>query len=427
MKYIDEFMNILPECQTSYNTVECIEKVLLANDFTGLTPGKKWNLKEGKGYYVKLFHSGMVAFKMPEKFSENTSVRIEASHTDHPCLAIKYGKTLKDDKYNRLNVESYGGLILNTWLDRPLGIAGIVACKGDDIMHPYHFPFKIDKPVMCIPNLAIHMNRDVNKGVELSKQVDMAPIISAAGIQSGEDSVKKLVAETVGVEEEDILDIAAYAYVLEKPVKVGINEEMLMSPAIDNIASVFASTKAIIESDANENVNMIALFDNEEVGNTTKQGAASSNLVNIIKKIYLTKGFNEIDALDGITNGFLLSLDGAHAAHPAHYEKSDPVNKVCLNGGIVIKKAARQSYSTDCEGAAILMELCKTRDIAYQAFYNRSDILGGGTLGSAASTVLSIRSADVGVPMLAMHSAVETMGCYDLEEFVKLCKAFFEI
>lgn len=426
MECLKNLIELLPKSQTAFNAAAAASKCLLGAGFRELSLSDDWCIYPGKSYFTRVFGGTVIAFKTGSNFGYQDTVKIAAAHTDHPCLAIKTGPSLCSGFYHRLNVEVYGGAILNTWLDRPLGIAGMVALSGNDAMNPRMQVIDIKKPVLFIPNQAIHMNRDVNKGVELNRQNDMEPVIALAQEElSREDFLLTLVAEHIGVDKREILDMQLYAYVLAEPVIAGAREEFVMSPALDNIASVAACLEGIIACESEHNLNMAALFDNEEVGNATKQGAASNILLTVIRKIFLSVGRTEENIIESINDGFLLSMDGAHGIHPAHIDKSDPVNMVQLNHGIVIKKAARQSYCTDCESSAVVMGLCRQNNIPFQVFYNRSDSPGGGTLGSALSASLSMRAADVGIPMLAMHSAVETMGVRDQEALTALTKVFF--
>lgn len=423
---MEQLKKLLVKSQTAYNAAAAAADILLKAGFRELSLSDDWCIYPEKEYFTRVFGGTVIAFRTGNHFGYQDVIKIATAHTDHPCLSIKTGPNL-NNKYRRMNVEIYGGAILNTWMDRPLGIAGVVALKSPEVLRPEMRVIDIHRPVLFIPNLAIHMNREVNKGVALNPQTDMAPVIAMLEEKlTNEDYLMGLVAEELGVEKEEILDTQLYAYVLAEPVLVGAREEFLMAPGIDNIASVSACLDAIICCKNEHNLNMIALFDHEEVGNNTKQGAGSDILKTVIRKIFLSIGRTEENIIESIHDGFLLSLDGAHALHPAHMDKSDPANEVLLNHGIVIKKAARQSYCTDCESSAVVMQLCKENNIPYQVFYNRSDIPGGSTLGTAAATGLSMRAADIGVPMLAMHSAVETMGVEDQKAMVTLLKTFFE-
>lgn len=423
---MEQLKRLLVKSQTAYNAAQAAAELLLEAGFRELSLGDDWCIYPDKEYFTKVFGTTVIAFRTGKNFGYQDVIKIAAAHTDHPCLAIKSGPGL-NNKYRRINVEIYGGAILNTWLDRPLGVAGMVALQSDDVLRPDMRVIDIHRPVLFIPNLAIHMNREVNKGVELNPQTQMAPVIAMLEDRlSGGDYLMELVAQELGVAKEEIIDAQLYAYVLAEPVIAGAKGEFMMAPAIDNIASVSACLEAIISCKNEHNLNMIALFDHEEVGNRTKQGAGSNILQTVIRKIFLSVGRTEENIIESIHDGFLLSLDGAHALHPAYCEKADPVNEVLLNRGIVIKKAAKQSYCTDCESSAAVMQLCRKHNIPYQVFYNRSDSPGGSTLGCAAAAGLSMRAADVGIPMLAMHSAVETMGSADQDALVSLVKAFFE-
>lgn len=424
---MEGFKQLLVKSQTAYNAAQTASEYLLAKGFRELSLSDDWCIYPEKEYFTRVYGGTVIAFRTGNKFGYQDIIKIATAHTDHPCLSIKLGGTMDQNGYHRLNVEVYGGAILNTWLDRPLGIGGVVALKGADIFNPRMEVVDIRKPILFIPNLAIHMNRDVNKGVALNPQNDLAPIISQVKNEAQkEDYLLNIIAEELKIEKEEIIDMQLYAYVLAEPVLVGARQEFIMAPAIDNIASVYACLSAITSCKNEHNLNMIALFDHEEVGNGSKQGADSDILQTVIRKIFLSLGRTEENIIESIHDGFLLSLDGAHGVHPAYSQKSDPVNEVFLNKGIVIKKAARQSYCTDCESSAVIIQLCKNAGIPYQFFYNRSDIPGGSTLGNAASTNLSMRAADVGVPMLAMHSAIETMGADDLKTLEVLVKEFFK-
>lgn len=424
---MEEFKQLLVKSQTAYNAAKAAAEYLLAKGFRELSLSDDWCIYPEKEYFTRVYDGTVIAFRTGNKFGYQDIIKIATAHTDHPCLSIKMGGTMNQNGYRRLNVEVYGGAILNTWLDRPLGIGGIVALKGMDVFSPRMEIIDIHKPILFIPNLAIHMNRDVNKGVAINQQTELAPIIEHIEQDAQrEDYLLDIVAKELKIAKDEILDMQLYAYVLAEPVLVGAKEEFLMAPAIDNIASVYACLSGIASCKNEHNLNMIALFDHEEVGNGSKQGAGSDILQTVIRKIFLSLGRTEENIIESIHDGFLLSLDGAHGVHPAYAQKSDPVNEVLLNKGVVIKKAARQSYCTDCESSAIVMQLCQSANIPYQIFYNRSDIPGGSTLGNVASTNLSMRAADVGIPMLAMHSAVETMGVKDEKALEMLVKEFFK-
>ncbi len=320
----------------------------------------------------------------------------------------------------------YGGAILNTWLDRPLSISGRVAVESKDVMHPDMRYLSVERPLFVIPNLAIHMNRDVNKGVELNKQTDMLPILGLLGEEKEEHMLMKFLAEELKVEEEKILDYELWVYCMEEPRYLGRQQEFILSPRLDNLTSVQALLTGLTESRPARGLNVVALFDHEEVGCYTKQGAGSMMLLNLLEKIHDSQGKSAAQTRESLYDAFLLSLDVAHGLHPNQMGKMDITNKPVLGKGLCIKEASSQSYATDCEAVAVVEQICRRNKIPYQKFVNRSDMPGGGTLGSIASAILPVRTVDVGVPLLAMHSAVETMGAADMKSLTSLVTAFFQ-
>lgn len=422
---IENFMDFVRSSTCSFTTVETAKERLKKEKFQELSMGERWVIQPGGKYYVEVYQSSLIAFTVGKNFGEHNIIHVAAAHTDSPCFVIKPNPVMKEGKYAKINVEAYGGSILNTWLDRPLGVAGMVVLKGKGIYEPRMITWDSKRPVMVIPNLAVHMNRDVNKGVELNKQKDMIPL--AGGIEEQmmeQDYLLNLMAQDLGSNKEDILDYQLYLYNYEESHLVGVHEEFLMAPRIDNLASVFACVEGITKDVNEEQLSVIALFDHEEVGSRTKQGAASEELSMVLKRIYESLGESVEKLYNAVAGGFFLSLDGAHATHPNYKEKSDPTNGIYLNDGVVLKKSANQSYSTDAVSAAVVKELCREQGISCKEYVNRSDIPGGSTLGAIASTKLPMRMADVGVPMLAMHSSMEMTGRNDVEQLVRLVKAF---
>lgn len=387
----------------------------------------KWKIEKGGRYFLDVYDSSLIAFTVGEKFNEESMIRIAASHTDQPCLYIKPNPEMVSGVYGKVNVEIYGGPILNTWLDRPLSVAGKIALKSSEVFKPEIRIVDIKKPIFTIPNLAIHMNRDVNKGIELNKQIDMAPICTIIEEEINKDDFFiKYLANELNVNKGDILDYELFIYNAEEGCVLGINEELISSPRLDNITSVTACTKAIIDSKNSDGLNIIVNYDNEEIGSRTKQGADSILLSNVIEQIYEALGYNRKVMMNAVINGFMLSVDVAHAIHPNKPEKSDVTNINPMNKGFVIKRASSQSYATDCESIAIVEQICKANDIPYQKFSTRSDSTTGSTLGTIANKYIPMRTVDIGVPILAMHSARETMGIKDQYYLEKFIKAYFE-
>ena len=390
-----------------------------------------WNLETGKTYLITQADSSLFAFTIgrdfvPEQAAEpEQMLRMAAAHTDHPCLYIKSNPEIDTRGYGKLNVEVYGGAILNTWLDRALSVAGKVVIKSDHVFEPEVRILDMKRPLFTIPNLAIHLNREVNKGIELNRQTDLEPLAFVDGTQVEKDFFLSLIAKELRVSVSEILDYELYLYNCDAGDVLGIQEDMISAPRLDNITSVEACLQGLLKQQRPKGMNLIALFDNEEIGSRTKQGADSELLYRILKKIYRSLGVEEETSETAIVNGFALSLDVAHGFHPNKPEKSDPTNANPLGKGVVIKRSSAQNYVTDSEAVATAMMIFENEGIPYQKFASRSDVSQGGTLGSLASKYLPMKMVDMGVPLLAMHSARELMAVADqvaLEQFVT---AFF--
>ena len=336
-----------------------------------------------------------------------------------------------EEHYLRLNTEKYGGMILSTWLDRPLSVAGRLAVRGDRGIESRLV--NIDKDLCVIPNVAIHMNREMNKGVEYNPQVDMLPLFADATFAAPETvdgqpekiTLQNLAAEAAGVDAETILGEDLFLYTRQQGGFLGAKGEFVLSPRLDDLQSAFALTKAFAESTPTEYINLCAVFDNEEVGSGTRQGADSTFLEDVLQRI--TEGLKESRStyLRWVADSFLISADNAHAVHPNHPEKTDPTNRPYLNGGIVIKYHGSQKYTTDGISAAKMKDYCERAHVPYQTYANRSDIAGGSTLGNISTAHVSVSSVDIGLPQLAMHSAVETAGMMDTEYAVRALKVFW--
>lgn len=411
---------------TPFHVVADAEKQLKDAGFSALKMTENWDVENGKSYYINHNDSALIAFRVGKKVTGNSMIRMAAAHTDHPCLHIKPMPEVNGNGYAQVNVEVYGGAILNTWLDRPLSIAGKIAVKSEDAFHPDIRIIDVKKPIMTIPNLAIHMNREVNKGVELNKQVDMLPILGMIKEELEEkEYMLAFLAKELGVKKEEILDYELFVYNTEKPMYIGIEDEIISSPRLDDLTSVQALISGLLDGKEEETINLIALFNHEEIGSQTKQGADSMLLNHILEKLQVALGRTEQERVSGLYNGMLLSVDVAHALHPNKPSKTDITNKPVLNKGFIIKEACAQTYATDCEAVGIVCQLCQQNNIPYQKFVNRSDERGGGTLGSLASAMTPVKTVDIGIPMLAMHSAKECMGAEDEYALYQLVTAFF--
>lgn len=425
----NERLMALTNCGVSpFHAVAYVEEELKQAGFQELKIKDRWQISLGGSYYINHHGTTMIAFTLGKNFQPEDGFRIEASHTDFPCFRVKINPEMTEEKYEKLNVESYGGLMLNTWMDRPLSIAGRVALRSEDVFHPKMQLVDLKKPVATIPNLAIHMNRDVNKGVELNKQTDTIPVVGMWGEETEKkDFFLKFLAKEMGVNPEDIVNFDLNLYNTEKACYVGMEEEFISAPRLDNMTSVHAVMEALLDSRREQGINVGVFFDHEEIGSKTKQGAGSMLLSHILEKLYLSLGYSELDYKSAFGNSMLLAVDVGHGYHPNQNKKHDPVNKGALNQGINLKQAASQSYATDSEGIAIVTQICDKYKIPYTQFTNRSDATSGSTLGSIASAMLPVLTVDVGVPLVAMHSARELMGSEDQLSLVRLMQQFYAI
>lgn len=424
--------DLLKKGVSPVQAVSACEERLEAAGFERLEYKEEWKLAAGGRYYINHYDTTLFAFTVGREWGERMApqIRIAAAHTDFPCLRIKPSADVLANGYAQVNVEVYGGAILNTWLDRPLGIAGRVAVKSDDVFAPVVREFVSNKNLLTIPNLAIHMNREVNKGVELNKQTDMLPVLGLAAEevlsaeQRSTDYFLTFLAEELSVAKEDILDFELTVFCREEPQYIGLHDEFISSPRLDNLNSCAALVSGIIDAKRDEGVNMIALFDHEEIGSRSKQGAGSILLHDMIIRILKNMGREATLECD-LYQSMLLSVDVAHGLHPNQAGKMDITNKPVLGRGFCIKEASSQSYATDCEAIAIIQQICEAKQIPYQKFVNRSDMAGGGTLGSIASALLPVKTVDIGIPLLAMHSARELMGSADQQALKDLTEAYF--
>lgn len=421
-----DLLQYISRAVSPHQAVQTGAEYLQERGFQELALGSPFDIKKGGKYYIKAYSTSLIAFTVGEEATKQQAFHVAAAHTDHPCLHIKPKAELTPSKYLKIDTEIYGGPILNTWLDRPLSVAGRVALKGADAYHPEIKLVDFARPVATIPNLAIHFNRKVNEGIELNKQSDMLPIIGLFEESMNKDNYfLELLAKECQVKPEEILDFDLYVYACEAGCYVGVNEEMISAPRLDNLTSCFALLSGISAGMRKDGINIAALFDHEEVGCRSKQGADSTLLQKILEKIYEALGFDKNALTDSIFNSFLFSVDVAHAVHPHHAEKYDPVNQAYFNEGIVLKLNSNQRYTFDTEAVAIAQGICEEHGVKYQKYANRSDIAGGSTLGPVISGWLPMNTVDIGVPILAMHSARELMGRKDQEYLELLMKGFF--
>ena len=415
-----ELFSFLDRSPNAFFAIKNMCDVLSKAGMTRLYEGASWDLEAGKGYFVTRNDSAIIAFRIPK--ADYTGFQIMASHCDSPVFKIKTNAEITIDKqYVKLNVEKYGGMLCAPWLDRPLSAAGRVIVRTEDGIETRLV--NIDRDLMIIPNLAIHMNRQVNDGYKFNAQVDMLPLFCEKGEES--DAFMGLIASEAGVAAKDILDTDLFLYNRMPAVSLGLNGEFIASGRLDDLQCAFASLKGFLESSPKDSVAVHCVFDNEEVGSGTKQGAASTFLKDTLHRIGSAMGRTEEEYLMSIASSFLVSADNAHAVHPNHADKTDPTNRAYLNKGIVIKYSANQKYTTDAVSGAIMRVICEKAGVPYQTFTNRSDMLGGSTLGNISQSQVALNTVDIGLPQLAMHSPYETAGAKDTAFLVEAAKVLF--
>lgn len=403
-------INYLNKSLTAYHAHDNAVKLLQKNGFVELKENQEYKIKTGGKYYVSKDGSALIAFKVGKEFAFN----VVASHSDSPCFKLKYNPEMKVENYVKFNVEKYGGGLLYSWLDRPVTIAGRVILSDGDSLESAVFT---SEKTFVIPSVAIHLNRSANDGLKLNPQTDLSPI---ADVFKSGGLMEELESFANG---RKIEDFDLFVTCNQPAFTAGFDNELLVSPRIDNLTSAISSLEALIA--CNPKVISVAyIADNEEVGSSTKQGAGSKFLIDTLTRIATALG--KKDALDlALANSFMVSDDNAHAIHPNHPELSDPTNRVRLGEGIVIKHHANQNYTTDAFSSAIIKKIFAQANVKYQDFFMRSDMPCGGTLGAISSRQVSIRSVDIGLAQLAMHSAVETMALADYETAVNGLTSLF--
>ena len=418
MDILKDLMDFLDSSVTMFHAINECEKVLQRSGFTYLPENEKWNINKGK-YYTKRNSSSLIAFDIAKG---DYRFQISAAHSDSPTFKLKDRPVIEANGYLKLNVEGYGGMINATWLDKPLTLAGRVMVNTDKgietrLLH-------IDRDLLIIPNVPIHFNREINKGFAFNNQVDMLPILSAGNLK--EADFDNILAKELGIEPEAILAKDLYLVNRQKAAIIGFDNELISSGRLDDLECVYTSLRGFVEAENKNHINVFAVFDNEEVGSVTKQGAMSTFLASTLDRVNTALGKSKEEYYRAIAKSILISCDNAHAVHPNHPELFDVKNRPVLNQGIAIKESANQKYTTDAFSRAILKKILEKKNIPYQTFANRSDIAGGSTLGNLSNTVVSMNAVDIGLPQLAMHSAYETAGAKDVGYAFETLKAFFE-
>ena len=408
MSYENQLINFIKKSPTAFHTVDTVKNALLADGFTEVFESNPSSFSDGGKHFVIRGGSSIIAFKGT---ADKGGFMITASHSDSPCFKIK--NELSGAIYTRLATEKYGGMIHYTWLDRPLSVAGRIVVKSDCGVESILVDLG-PGGVAVIPSVAIHLNRGVNDGYKFNPASDLLPLVGTAG-SKGE--IMQTIADQAGVDKEDIISHDLFLYNGENGRIIGIKDDLILSPRIDDLGCVYASMRAFLDAPVCEGaVDVLAVFDNEEVGSETKQGAASTFLDMTLKAI----AGNEAKYSSMLYNSFMVSADNAHAVHPNHPELYDVSNAPVLGGGVVVKYNANQRYTTDAISDAVFSTLAERAGIKLQRFSNRADMVGGSTLGSIANTCVSISTVDIGLPQLAMHSANETAAVSDLDDMIRV-------
>ena len=418
MDTVQKLFRFLDESPTCYHAAANAKAALMAAGAMELRESEQWKLEKGTLYVVERGDSALVAFRVPE--GPFHGFLMAAAHSDSPTFKVREtaeaasaGNTL------RLSVEPYGGGVWRGWLDRPLSVAGrVVIRQGDRLVSRL---VNIDRDLLVIPGVAIHMDRSVNKGAELNPAVDLLPLLGC-GKEPG--AFRKLIAEAAGVREEHLLSTELFLYPRTKAVQTGLNGEFIVSPRLDDLQCVFGCLEGFLAAKPGGSLPVLAVFNNEEVGSNTRQGADSTFLTDVLERIAHGCGLDSEAWKAAVANSFMVSADNAHAIHPAHPEYADKGEFPVLGGGIVIKYNANQRYTTDAVSGAVFQAICQEAGVPVQRYSNRADLPGGSTLGNISTAHLSVPTVDIGLPQLAMHSVCETAGAADTDYLVKTMTAY---
>lgn len=416
-KIENKLINFVNNTPNAYYCVDNLKKLLKQNGFIELHENEEWNnLNENKNYFVIKNDSSLIAFKMTDS-KEKIGFNIVSAHTDSPSFSIKPNADMFDGNYLKLNTAGYGGMINYSWLDRPLSVAGRIIVSNNGVYEKQLI--NIDKDLMIIPSQAIHINRDVNSKNELNHQIDMLPIISLTNEKKLDDIIRENL-EKEKIKADKICDYDLYLYNRDQAKQIGLNDEFILAPRLDDLASLYPALEAFINSTNTNSLNILCAFNNEEIGSMTPQGADSSFLIDTLTRIANAANINLLVALN---NSMVVSADNAHALHPNAQSKSDPTNKVLLNKGVVIKH--HTNYTTDAVTSSLFKGICENAEVPYQDFACRSDMRCGATLGGVSQRHVGVDSIDIGLPQLAMHSSNETIGTKDVLYMYKSLLEFY--
>ena len=411
-----DFLDASPSC---YHTVENLARALTEAGYRRLREEECWEVFEGGKYFVIRGDSSLAAFRVPRR--DFQGFMIAAGHSDSPTLKLRRQAELPSaGGCLRLSVEPYGGMVMRSWMDRPLSVAGRVMVWEEGRLRSRLV--NIDRDLLVIPSVAIHMDREVNKGTPLKANVDLLPLLGMAGEPW---RFRRLVAESAGVPEDAILSTELFLYPRTPGTLTGLQEEFIAAPRLDDLQCVFGCFRGFLAAEDSASVPLLCVFNNEEVGSGTRQGADSTFLTDVLSRISGALGRSPEEHLAALASSFLVSADNAHAVHPAHPEYADQNERPVLNGGVVIKRNANQRYTTDSLSGAVFQQICREAEVPVQRYSNRADLPGGSTLGNISSAHLSVPTVDIGLPQLAMHACYEVAGVRDTEALVKAMTAYF--
>lgn len=414
-KQLLEFLDASPSC---YHAAAYLVQTLEEKGYQKLLEYQTWELVPGGKYFVTRGDSSILAFRIPK--GTVTGYQLAAAHSDSPTLKVREQAELTSaGGVLRLSVEPYGGMIYRSWMDRPLSIAGRAVVSVDD--HLETRLVCIDRDLLVIPSVAIHMNRAVNQGGALDPAVDLPPLFG----MGDPGKYRAMIAEAAGVQEEDLLSTELFLYPRIKGTILGADEEFVASPRLDDLQCVFGCVKGFLAGEETSTIPVLCVFNHEEVGSGTRQGADSTFLTDVLARIGNGLGYTMEEQMTLLANSFMVSADNAHAIHPAHPEYADKQEHPVINGGVVVKYNASQRYTTDAESAAVFYKICKDAGVPVQRYSNRADLPGGSTLGNISTAHLSIPAVDIGLPQLAMHASYEVAGARDTEALVQAMTAYF--
>ena len=416
---VNKFLSFIQKSPSAFHSVNALCEQLTEAGFIRLNECSEWNIQPGQRYFVTRNLSAVIAFDVPE--CGLSHFQIVSSHSDSPVFKLKpISEDVSAGHYIRLNVERYGGMIMSTWLDRPLSIAGRVIVKTEN-----GFETKLvdlGRDAVMIPNMPIHLNRDINEGFKYNPQVDLLPLY-AEGKETGK--LMQEVASCCGVQAEDIASADLFLYTRMPGSVWGADNAFFSCPRIDDLECAWTSMQALLNTRAKDHINVCAVFDNEEVGSTSKQGADSTFMDDVFARVCTALGATDSQKRALAASSFMVSADNAHSVHPNHPEKYDAQNRTFMNEGIVIKHSANQKYTSDAVSSAIFSAVCKKAGVPVQHFANRSDMPGGSTLGNIANSQVSMNTVDIGLPQLAMHSSYETAGVKDVDYMINGLTSFY--